>query len=296
MDPFVKRIQDLIQEDVLEMRSVHGGSVSEAYRIRTPSGTFFVKHNSEHIGQALFDAEVLGLKKMAATKTVVTPNLLLHHKDLLIIDWVDTGRQTAVFWENFGRTLAELHKVPQSHFGFESNNFIGRAQQINTPMISAKKPRAWFEFFKDYRLKHQLGLAKKDLSFPENLANAIEVIIRDLDGFLGGVEEEPPALIHGDLWSGNYLADRNGQAVLLDPSCSYSHREMEFGMLKLFGNCAKPFYEAYHSAYPLQDGWERRVQVYKLYHLLNHFNLFGASYLSSIGGVLRELDLLSTRA
>jgi fructosamine-3-kinase len=179
--------------------------------------------------------------------------------------------------------LASLHRSTQGQqIGLEINNFLGAAPQINTPA------NCWSRFVAEYRLGFQLRWAADQGLDDAALRRDVELILRQLDQLLSG-SESTTSLLHGDLWSGNYLGDSSGAPVLIDPAVYYGNREAEFGMLKLFGACPRRFYEAYHEAFSFADGWQRRINVYVLYHLLNHLNLFGRGYLAQCVDVAGQI-------
>ncbi len=148
--------------------------------------------------------------------------------------------------------------------------------------------RSWLEFFRRHRLGHQLELARRQGRADGELDRLGERLLDRLDQWLD-VPGEPPCLLHGDLWSGNFMVGPQGEPVLIDPACYYGHREAELAMTQLFGGFAPEFYAAYEEAWPLPPESAPRVAIYKLYHLLNHLNLFGGSYRGQCVGVLRRL-------
>lgn len=182
-------------------------------------------------------------------------------------------------WENLGRQLAAMHRVTQDKFGLDHENFIGSLAQSNTYRAT------WAEFYVTERLEPQIRMAVN-----QQLLEASDLkVFRKLLGRVGMIcPEEPPALTHGDLWSGNFLITENQIPVLIDPAVSYAHREMDLAMSKLFGGFNSVFYEAYATAYPLQQGLEERIPFYQLYYLLVHLNLFGTGYLERVRAVAKR--------
>ncbi len=269
---------------------VSGGCINSTEIISLHSGDkFFVKSNREH--PELFATEVSGLQAIRQTQTIRVPDYHGHGKTndgtgFLILEFIETGTGSVDFFEKFGRLLASMHlkstKISRNYqFGLPTNNFIGCSPQINVPSND------WPTFFAEQRIGFQLKLAvDAGLSSPE-LYRLCEQLINKLPSLIGN-SNEPPALIHGDLWSGNYLASSTGEPVLIDPAVYFGPREAEFGMTMLFGGFNSEFYQAYNEAFPLAVDWEERVEIYKLYHLLNHLNLFGTSYLSDCLTILRK--------
>ena len=267
-------------------RSVSGGCINQAWVVSTTSGMeFFIKSNPD-CSEAVFATEANGLNAMNATETIRVPAVITFGQlssgpAFLVLEAISSHTRAGNFYETFGRQLAEMHRRGRSaQFGFDSDNWLGASLQMN--------PRRddWRTFWVEARLIPQLKMAQDNGVSSQKLQQLGQALISRIDRFIND-DGEPPALIHGDLWSGNYLSDENGQPVILDPACYYANREAEFGMTKLFGGFPPQFYDAYQEAWPLTDGWETRTELYTLYHLLNHLNLFGTSYL---GGCLEILQ------
>lgn len=285
---------------VLKTQSVSGGCISDAKRVqlRDSRGNtidYFLKSNSPEFLDN-FACEWDGLSRLAATGTIRVPNPIamgIHGaRAWLVLQWVDQGRMPSDYFEKFARGLADLHRTTAGHrIGLDRDNFLGAARQINSavgntmPANSAGGDRAsgdgpsgdWPAFFAQQRIDFQLRWATDQGLADAGLKRDVGQIVRDMSRLLAGSETRT-CLLHGDLWSGNYLCDQRGEPVLIDPAVYYGNREAEFGMLRLFGSCPPRFYAAYQEAFPLVEGWQRRVNVYVLYHLLNHLNLFGQGY------------------
>ena len=278
--------QSDVQVKIKSCRSVSGGCINNAEIVSTEDGReFFIKSN--HQSPELFVAESQGLAAIAATNSIRVPTVIGMGKTqsgtgFLILEVIQTGRRAADFFENFGHSLAQMHQTAAAEqFGFESSNHIGSTPQIN------HWNQCWVEFWAENRLRFQLRLAIENGVSSSELTRLCENLISKLDQFIG-FPDERPALIHGDLWSGNFMISDAGQPVLIDPAVYFGSREAEFGMTTLFGGFGPTFYEAYNEAWPLSDGWEERVEIYKLYHLMNHLNLFGSGYLGGCLEVLRR--------
>ncbi|MCA9174994.1 MAG: fructosamine kinase family protein [Planctomycetales bacterium] len=268
-----------------------GGCINDALRIELGNGQRYFVKSSRDAAPDLFEAEAAGLRALRDTNTIRVPQVVAVGVDdaagrrFLILELIETGRPPRDFETLLGHQLAELHRAPVGdRVGFACDNFLGATPQPN-PLAPADQ---WPQFWAEQRLQPQLDLARRrqlggaELQrMGEQLKSRLESILRD--------PEEPPALLHGDLWSGNYLADAIGRPVLIDPACYWGRREAEFGMLTLFGGLGPRFYDAYHEAYPLAPGSQRRIAVYRLHHLLNHLNLFGASYLADCLELMRWL-------
>ncbi|KAG2555231.1 protein-ribulosamine 3-kinase, chloroplastic isoform X2 [Panicum virgatum] len=265
-------------------RSIGGGCINAAQRYDTDAVPFFVKTNSR-IGPEMFEGEALGLKAMYDTKSIRVPlpykvGSLPTGGSFIIMEFIEFGRsrgdQSAL-----GRKLAEMHKSAKSDkgYGFHVDNTIGSTPQINTWTAD------WIEFYSKHRLGYQLELASRrygDSAIYEKGQRLIKNI-RPL--FDGAVLE--PCLLHGDLWSGNISSDTKGDPVILDPACYYGHNEAEFGMSWCAG-FGGDFYNAYFQVMPKQPGFEKRRDLYLLYHYLNHYNLFGSGYRSSAMSIIED--------
>jgi len=245
----------------------------------------FVKLSHEDI----FDPEVAGLNAMRQTEAIRVAEVVgngrsVDGRHLLVLEAIEAQPDSSnrSFFERFARHLAEMHRNSSAdRFGFEHDNFLGASVQPNP------WNEDWVEFWAQRRLGFQLKLAQDNGVGGAELQRLADKLIGRLDRFIGGTAERP-ALIHGDLWSGNWLCDQHSQPVLIDPAVYFANREAEFGMTTLFGGLPQSFYDAYNEAWPMADNWEDRVAIYRLYHLLNHLNLFGNAYLSQCLEILRR--------
>jgi len=184
---------------------------------------------------------------------------------------------TSDYWTDFGHKLAGLHRCSKENFGLDHDNYIGSLPQSNGSSST------WVEFFINQRLRVQLTLAKNGNNIPSQLLQSFDKLIQKIPDWL---PEEKPALLHGDLWSGNVMVGSDGKVCLIDPAVYYGHREIELAFTTLFGGFDQSFYHAYNEEFPLAQGYEDRFDIYNLYPLLVHVNLFGSSYLSGIQTIL----------
>ncbi|MCR5436858.1 MAG: fructosamine kinase family protein [Treponema sp.] len=267
---------------------VSGGDINKAYALSLNNGKrIFMKANAKH-NAAFFTAEAAGLTAIANTKTIGTPEILCTGTDdgepsgysFLLLEYIESGKKRADYWEELGRNLAAMHDAPtqDKSFGFFQNNFVGARPQINTPCQS------WISFFRDYRLTPQFKAA--DSYFTSHDRELYTKLLDHLEDFL--IEQEKPSLLHGDLWNGNVMCGPDGKAMLIDPACYKGHAEADIAMTELFGGFSPSFYEAYREVHPLQPGYENRRDLYNLYQLLNHLNLFGPSYLGPVQSIVSE--------
>lgn len=272
--------QELDQDvHIIKTAPLSGGCIHHATRVETNAGPYFLKWNDS--GEAEnFQAEFRGLKLLAdhAPALIARPlqSGLAGHHSYLVLEYIEPGGRSGDYWEHFGRQLAALHKNTNPRypgFGLDHDNFIGSLPQSN------KKHRDWAAFFAGERLRPQWELALSQGLVDTGLVSKLEKICTRLPEL---IPEEPPALLHGDLWSGNVLCDQTGHVKLVDPAVYYGHREAEIAFTLLFGGFSESFYQAYQESYHLQPGWRERVDLFNLYPLLVHVNLFGRSYLYDV--------------
>ena len=282
--PLQAILGDLMEKDisVREKRHVAGGDINETYLLTLSDGSrVFVKENRGKPGD-FFTAEAAGLNALAATHAIPVAKVLGTGSTgstlYLFLHYIESAPRSADFWGTFGRDLAALHKADASafvnggRFGFLQDNYIGATRQVNTPCDT------WIDFYRTMRLEKQFEMAAG--YFDDTQRSKILKLLDSLDDLL--IEPKSPALLHGDLWAGNFMADENGRAMLIDPAVYVGHPEADIAMTELFGGFAPAFYDAYREAAPLEPGYPDRRDLYHLYQLLNHLNLFGGSYYGSV--------------
>ncbi|HMO15734.1 MAG TPA: fructosamine kinase family protein [Pirellulaceae bacterium] len=263
-----------------------GGCISEVYRLRLIDGTELVAklNSADHFDN--FSVEACGLELLRAANVIRVPQVIANHiilegQAILLMEYIQPGRQHPKFQSEFGTQLAYLHQAEaQSQFGLQVDNFIGDTEQINTPS------KSWVDFFRDKRLGFQLRLASRNNLLSVSMLNLADRLLNRLDDLLH--EPAQASLIHGDLWSGNYFSDLRGAPVIIDPAVYFADREAEFGMIELFGGLGEDFFNAYNEVWPLPPGYQERFLIYKLYHLLNHLNLFGSGYLEQCVSLIKQ--------
>lgn len=270
---------------------ISGGDINEAYGLTLTGGrAVFMKANTK-ANLSLFTAETAGLDAIARTGTIGTPQILGVGTDeekggysFLLLEFIQGKNRGKNYWENFARQLSDMHRtsvtglVSGGKYGFDSDNYIGRHSQINTGRES------WIDFFRDCRLEPQFQDAAR--YFDQGDRKKITHFLDHMDEIL--VEPERPSLLHGDLWGGNVITGNDGMAWLIDPAVYVGHAEADLAMTELFGGFPPAFYDAYKEFMPLQPGYERRRDVYNLYHLLNHLNLFGRMYLPEVRHIINR--------
>lgn len=273
--------ENFLNASIVSSRTVGGGSICDSRLLRTDKGNFFLKMSQSHQASDMFEVEAKGLKLLAATKSLKIPEVIFYSSEanvsFLLMEYIEQGVPTAPFWKEFGNRLAALHRESNDYFGLDSDNFIGSLPQRNTPKDN------WVDFFILERIQPQIDLAVNRSAIDKVTISKFEKLYKILPEIF---PEEKPALIHGDLWNGNFLVTLQGMPAVFDPSVSFAHREMDLAMSLLFGGFDQKFYDAYHDAFPLQNGFEDRVGIYQLYYLMVHVNLFGGSYLNTVNSIL----------
>jgi fructosamine-3-kinase len=267
---------------VKERRSVSGGCINQGYALIGDGRTYFVKINQASQVE-MFVAEAEGLQQMLATRTIRVPQPICWgttgSSSYLVLEWLEFGRETSQSWEAMGQQLATMHQAGgASQFGWHRHNTIGSTPQINT------WTNQWADFFAQSRIGYQLQLAKRrGGSFPDatQVVEAVRDILAD--------RQPQPSLVHGDLWSGNAAVMETGEPVILDPATYYGDREVDLAMTELFGGFPASFYRGYNDVLPLDEGYQQRKVLYNLYHILNHFNLFGGGYASQANQMIQQI-------
>jgi fructosamine-3-kinase len=232
----------------------------------------------------MFAAEADGLAMIEGCGTVRTPKVLgcgtTPEGSFLLLEFIEQGYRPDGFWDAFAEKLAAMHHSTATSFGLDSDNFIGALPQQNRPH------QTWPEFYLHERLLPQIDTAKNMKRLQSTDYQLLESVCLRLPDLCPA---EPPALVHGDLWSGNFLCSAAGEPVLIDPALAYCHREMDLAMSRLFGGFERPFYRRYEEVWPLEPGFEQRLPVYQLYYLLVHVNLFGGAYVGSLREAVRSI-------
>lgn len=271
------------QVEISEIMSVGGGCINEAYSLKTNVGKYFIKYNSASAFPGMFEKEATGLKILAETKTIEIPEVIVAAKTYdyayLLLQFIETGVSSRNFWSDFGIKLADLHRNTNGYFGLDHNNYIGSLVQTNNPHPD------FFSFFISERIEPQLKEARNKGAFSQGETRYFDLLFNNLHNI---IPVEKPALIHGDLWSGNYMVTAGGSPCLVDPAVCYGHREADIAMTQLFGGFQQEFYGAYNQAWPMEKDWQKRMDIFNLYPILVHVNLFGGSYARQILQIIRQ--------
>jgi len=254
-------------------QGVGGGCINSAEILEGNDRRYFVKSNVATLLD-MFEAEAAGLTEIAASNSVRVPRPICtgRHGDrsFLVLEYLDLGRGGGKTDELLGRGLAAMHGVSRAIFGWQRDNTIGSTPQINT------EEHDWIVFYREHRLRYQLELAAEN-GCRGNLQKHGDQLLERLPVFFSAYTPSP-SLLHGDLWGGNHAELADGTPVIFDPAVYYGDREADLAMTELFGGFGSGFYSAYREAWPLDPGYRVRKDLYNLYHVLNHLNLFGGGY------------------
>ena len=271
---------------VTQATPVSGGCIAGGTRIDLSDGSSWFVKRSSRLPRDTFSAEADGLAALAAGPGPRVPRVVAvgdekADEGFVIMEWIEQGRRRLDFDAVLGRQLAELHRRRLGdRYGFERDNYIGSTPQPNTWTHS------WHEFFRVHRLGYQVRLAASRGLVDANLAQGLDSLSARLESLLPVPEH--PALLHGDLWGGNCLVGPEGEPVVIDPAVYFGHREADLAMTELFGGYGVGFLQAYEETWPLETGFADRVDLYNLYHLLNHANLFGGGYIARVRDIVRR--------
>lgn len=257
----------------LRFTPVSGGCINHGGKLSTAQGSWFIKWNDAARYPGMFRAEAHGLRLLASTGCVRVPAVHIESVasdyQFIMMDFIEQQTRSPSYWEELGRDLAALHRVTAEEFGLDHDSYIGSLPQMNRPSAN------WTDFFITCRLEPQLDLLQPS----PTLRKKFEQLYKRLTEIF---PNEKPALLHGDLWSGNLIRDEKGNPCLIDPAIYFGHREIELSFTKLFGGFDVRFYDTYKEVFPPEPGFGERVDVFNLYPLLVHANLFGGHYLHEI--------------
>lgn len=268
--------------EIKNLRRISGGDINEAFAFFSKEQEYFVKINQLQDFPDLFEKEASGLQHLSENTTFRIPRVfsqgIFEEWQFLVMEFLPKGQANAKDWQFFAERLAAMHRVTREKFGFFEDNYLGTHPQGNSPK------KSWAEFYSENRIlpgirqMYDTGIADKSLAKnAERLCSTLSEIY----------PKEPPSLIHGDLWGGNYLATEN-EITIIDPAVCYAHREMDIAVAKLFGGYPQIFYESYQELYPMESGLEERLPVSQLYHLIFHAVQFGGGYIRRVKEILTK--------
>jgi len=279
MNPVLNQIASDNNIHLVESNPLSGGDINDVFLLKSHSEKYVVKINRASKFPGMFKAEALGLHLLKSTESFLIPRVikqgLVEDTSYILLEYIAPGSPSSSFWQDFTTCLTKLHKKTHSKFGLDHANYIGSLPQYNDLESSAS------EFYINQRLEPQFKIAtSQGFNFSE------------IDRFYKTIEDEIPmeasSLIHGDLWSGNYLVSSDGKPVLIDPAVAYAPREMDISMMHLFGGFPSEVYSFYSDLFPLAENWKQRIRIWQLYYLLVHLNLFGSGYLSQVNSILKH--------
>jgi protein-ribulosamine 3-kinase len=291
-------VPDIVQQEVIRLLAetrgapvtllnfsfLGGGCINHDGRLETSQGNFFMKWNDARQYPRMFETEAHGLHVLRQTGTLHVARVIgWFEQDLyqgIVLELVESNGRSKSYGQDLGRGLAALHQHTHRTFGLDIDNYIGSLPQGNTPATS------WVDFFIHQRLAPQLRMAVDSNQLDPGEVSQFETLYKKLPAIF---PEEKPALLHGDLWSGNVIVNDTGAPCLIDPAVYYGHREAELAFTQLFGGFDDTFLEAYHEVFALAPGFAARVDTYNLYPLLVHVNLFGGSYAAQVKSILRKI-------
>ena len=281
LDILKREVEKITKSPIQRFSMLGGGSINSVAKITCGTKSYVLKWNKATL-LPMFEAEEKGLK------------LLQEHSDELIVpkiygigsvdtfSWLlmehipETSHTNASFFA-FGEALAQMHASVSDRYGLDSDNYIGSLPQENTMQ------EKWLDFFRFQRIEPQLRMAVNSGKMSAAIFPKVERLYTELESIF---PNEPASLLHGDLWSGNMLATEGGKTALIDPAVYYGHREMELSFTRLFGGFSSSFYDGYFQTWPLEPGFDDRVDFYNLYPLLVHVNLFGGGYIRQVEQII----------
>ncbi len=272
----IEEFQNKFEKELIikNRQAVSGGCISNALLLETNRGDFFLKWNSS-TPDNLFVREAEALQELGTAELsglIIPKPILAKESDqlpgYLLMDFLPAGH-TSSQDEKLGTGLAQLHRKTNKSFGFYHDNYCGATEQDN------RWNKSWIDFFGQQRMMYLVDKIERTRSLSSTEKNTYTKLVERLPELIPSDSEA--SLIHGDLWSGNYLYTEKGPA-LIDPASYYADREMEFSIMTMFGGFSHATWASYQNEYPLNPGWEERVQLYQIYHILNHYYLFGGSY------------------
>jgi len=271
------------QVSIYSKTPLSGGDINSVFKLTTNQGEFCLKQNERSRFPKMLKKEAHGLSELLEKSSFQIPKVLASFEDdqsqFLVMEYVASGRKSAVFWEDFGCKLAEMHQQSADQFGWVEDNYIGSLNQSN------KRHSNWETFYAEERILPQVQMAFDSHKIDSQFVRASEQLCTKFNDFF---PTESPALLHGDLWSGNFMVNSDGMPVLIDPAVYYGHREMDLGMMHLFGGFSEILFETYNDQFPLEHNWKERIPLTQLYPLLVHVNLFGGSYVQSARSVIQR--------
>lgn len=290
---FMKSLQEILEDQIRDslggnyhverLIPLSGGDINEVFRIETNKESFCIKLNDALLYPQMFEKEAEGLKTLSRSSfkvpEVITTDSFQEY-GFIIMEYIEAGNPGIDFWKKFASSLADLHSITNDQFGWNDNNYIGTLTQIN------QSHSDWADFLHNSRFIPMVKtgiqkghLTSQDLFYLEKLNEITKELYKNVR----------PNLIHGDLWSGNFMVDSHGDPVLIDPAVYYGHSDMDISMTKLFGGFSEELYQYYNEINRQDENWELRIKICKLYPLLVHVNLFGGYYVQQYRDLIQRI-------
>jgi protein-ribulosamine 3-kinase len=284
-ESLLRSVESTLGTTISQIVRCSGGDINQAAKIITPHSAFFVKWHAQSPPE-MFAAESRGLQFLKAAGIIRVPAVFIAQDRVddcpgyLVLEWLEQGSRLSFTDTQLGAQLAALHYITTDQYGLDHHNFIGALPQSN------HKHSSWVEFYAQERISAQMQIARQNGQLPSEREELLNKLLGHLSELLP--ENPPPSLLHGDLWSGNVLVLASGQPAVIDPAVYYGHREVEIAFTELFGGFSSEFYAAYRETYPLEPDYHERRELYQLYPLMVHMNLFGGGYSYRVDSILRR--------
>ena len=278
-----EKLEGVLGTGIKKVKAVSGGDIADAYLIETDTERIFCKLMSGPSSLAMLQAEMDGLEQINNAGSIKAPRVFfcedLGHRVCLGMEFIESKNPSPAEMRMLGEHLAEMHQTSSEKFGYQTDNYIGSLPQSN------KEHSSWVSFYVQERLLPQLQMAiSRNLMHANEIPEA-ERMMEVLSLYFKGVE---PALLHGDLWSGNYLISNTGDPYLIDPAIYYGDPAVDLAMTRLFGGFGVDFYQSYKASARAIENEEDKTALYQLYYLLVHLNLFGRSYYGSVKRIMEQ--------
>ncbi|MEE9447784.1 MAG: fructosamine kinase family protein [Arenicellales bacterium] len=288
MIPWPKILKHIEQKtrwrlDAHSLGTVSGGCINSAFIVGTDEQRVFIKTNQSHL-LPMFETEAMGLAEIAQYQCIQTPKVICTGTEegtaYIALHAIDLSKANNNNHRKFGQQLAQLHLQHAEQYGADFDNYIGSSVQVNTRSTN------WFDFWREQRLGVQLELLIQK-SAPTKIIDAGFLLGSEMETFFDAMPSA--SCLHGDLWQGNWGFDQTGAPIIFDPAHYYGDREADIAMTKLFGAAPDDFYAAYEEIYPLSEHYPSHETFYNLYHILNHYHLFGGGYLEQAHHMIQSL-------
>lgn len=278
-----KALELLLSTRVDKIVPISNGAFCQCYQLITQHQSFFVKTAATSKGKSIIASEFDGLNLLKKSETIRLPNVISYSKsdqaDFLVLEYFSFIPKDESFWVRMGQQLAKLHLETNEYWGNDTSNYIGDLSQSNPKRDSLDDHLFLDRFAPQISLAHQLGYISSDEQ------TQISSVIKST---ISSIPNEKASLIHGDLWSGNFVNTTLNTPITFDPSANFSHREFDLAMMCLFGRVPRKFIESYREVYPLSNDWQERVEFFQSYYLLVHLNMFGLSYKAQLFKLLQK--------